>query len=384
MPETNPPTTKILFTGGGTAGHIFPIIAIVREMKKISPAGDWQFFYVGPKDDFAENLLSQEGIEVKIIYAGKIRRYLDLQAFFQNLVDIFFKMPAGFFQAFYYNLILAPDLIFSKGGYGSLPVVLSGWLFLTPIFLHESDIVPGLANRLVSKFCLDIFVSFPAEKTSNFPAKKMIAVGNPIRTELLEGNKEKAREDFKLSGGKPVILVLGGSQGSQRINDVLMLVLPELAASFELIHQTGQNNFKEIEAESKIVLTPDLQKLYHPFPFLNEEMLKQAFSLADLVVSRAGSGSIFEIASAGRPSILIPLAESAQKHQLKNAYEYAQKGAALIIEEANLTPHFFLERLKFLFSQPEKLKEMGEKSLAFARPQASRVIAEYIVAYLSL
>lgn len=373
---------KILFTGGGTAGHIFPIIAVAREIKKKYLREDLQFFYLGPKDGFSEILLSQEGIKVKTILAGKIRRYFGFKSFFQNIFDVF-KAPVGFFQALFYNFVISPDLIFSKGGYGSIPVVFSSWLLLTPIFLHESDVSPGLANRWLSRFSLEIFVSFPIEKTGYFPPKKMLSVGNPVRLELFEGEKEKAEESFKLTEGKPVLLILGGSQGSQRINDVLMAILPELLENFELIHQVGVKNFKEIEAEVRAIIDKKLQERYHLFPFLKEEELKQAYGAADLIISRAGSGSIFEIAALGKPSILIPLPESAQGHQLKNAYTYAENGASLVIEETNLTPHFFLERIKHLFSRPQKLKEMAEKSRAFSKPQAAKIIAEYIIEYLS-
>lgn len=374
---------KILFTGGGTAGHIFPIIALAREIKKISPQKDFQFFYVGPKDDFSKTLLSQEGILVKTIFAGKIRRYLSFKSVFQNIFDVLFKTPVGFFQALYHNFVISPDLIFSKGGYGSLSTVFSGWLLLTPIFLHESDVSPGLANRWLSKFSLEIFVSFPVEKTEYFPPKKMISVGNPVRNELLNGDRTKTKELLKLTGEKPVILILGGSQGSQRINDILLLILPELLMNFELIHQTGQKNFKEIEAEAKTVINSGLAKFYHPYPFLDEEKLKLAFVVTEMIISRAGSGSIFEISALGKPSILIPLKESAQDHQVKNAYAYAKNGACLVIEESNLSPHFFLERLRYLFSSPEKLKEMTEQARLFSKPQAAKIIAEYIVEYLN-
>jgi len=220
---------KILFTGGGTAGHIFPIIAIARRIRKIYKGKkEPRFFYIGPKDDFAQELLSREGIEVKEIWAGKIRRYLNPKSMFLNIFDIFVKAPIGFFQAFFYIFFLSPDLIFSKGGYGSLPAVFSGWLMLVPIFIHESDITPGLANRISSKLALEIFVSFPSEQTEYFPKKKMISVGNPIRTEILGGDKEKAKEIFQLNGEKSLILVLGGSQGSQRINDLILDILPQI------------------------------------------------------------------------------------------------------------------------------------------------------------
>ena len=251
---------KILFTGGGSGGHIFPIIAIARELRRIYPKKDLQLFYIGPKDEFSFILLSQEGIRVKTIMGGKIRRYLGLTSIFQNLIDILFKIPLAFLQAFFYIFFLAPDLIFSKGGYGSFPSVLAGWILQIPILLHESDIVPGLANRILSKFAIEIFVSFPVRETEYFPPQKMISVGNPIRRELLEGQKDEAREFLGLSGVKPVILILGGSQGAQRINDMLLQILPEILTDFELIHQCGEKNFKEIETETNVILKKEQKK----------------------------------------------------------------------------------------------------------------------------
>jgi len=369
---------KILFTGGGTAGHIFPIIAIVREIRRNYPYGGFEFYYIGPKDKFAANLFSQEGIEVKTILAGKIRRYFS----FKNIIDIF-KLPIGFLQAFYQIFVISPDVIFSKGGYGSIAASISGWTLMVPIFLHESDISPGLANRVVGKFALEIFISFPVQKTEYFPAKKMLSVGNPLRKEILEGSKEEARKLFKLTEERPIILILGGSQGAQRINDTLLTILPEILRNFEIIHQTGQRNFEQVKNEAEVVITKDFKKYYHPFPFLNEEELSHAYQAADLIISRAGAGSIFEIAAIGKPVILVPLPEAAQNHQVKNAYVFAENGAALVIEEANFTSHFVLERIKYLFSQPEKLKEMAQRAKEFSRPEAAKIIAEYIVAYLS-
>lgn len=373
---------KILFTGGGTGGHIFPIIAISREIKRIYPyEQELQFFYLGPKDDFGSLLLAQEGIKVKTIITGKIRRYFSLSSLFLNFIDICFKIPIGLIQAFFQIFFLAPDLIFSKGGYGSFPVVIAGWILDVPIFLHESDISPGFANKFLSRFALEIFVSFP--RTEYFPPKKMILVGNPIRREILDGFKEEAKRIFNLSGEKPVILILGGSQGAQRINDVILEILPEILTDFELIHQAGEKNFKEVEAEAKVVLPENLRKYYHLFPFLKEREIKHAYKISDLIVARAGSGTIFELASLGKPSILIPLPEAAQNHQLKNAYCFARQGATVVIEEGNFTPHFFLEKARYLLSRPEELKEMGEKAKQFSRPRAAKIIAEYIVDYLT-
>ncbi len=375
---------KLLFTGGGSGGHIFPIIAIVREMRKLllkeRKNKELDFFYLGPKDEFADILLSQEGIEVKHVLAGKIRRYSNIRSIAQNLVDIIFKTPIGLTQAFIHMFVLAPDLIFSKGGFGSLPAVAAGWLLGVPIFLQESDVIPGLANRILANFCTEVFVSFP--KTPYFK-KRMILTGNPVRRELFNGSKKEAQEFFKLSGKKPVIFVMGGSQGSQRINDEILEVLGDLVKSFEIIHQCGEKNVSQVKAEAKVVMPEYLAKYYHAFGFLREQELKRAYTVSDLIVSRAGSGAIFEIAASNKPCILIPLPESAQNHQLENAYTYAQKGAAMILEEENFTSRFFLEELKNLFSHPQKLEEMREAAQEFSRPLAAKTIAGYITDYLT-
>lgn len=372
---------KILFTGGGTGGHVFPIIAISREIKRMDLArGDLQLFYSGPKNPFDEILLSQEGIRVRSIFAGKLRRYFTPSSIIQNLIDIIIKFPLGILQAFVYVFFLAPDLIFSKGGYGSLPIVLAGWILRTPIFLHESDISPGLANRIASRFSSVIFTAFP--KTEYFPIKKIILVGNPTRREIGGGSQEEAKRLFQLIGGKPVILFFGGSQGAQKINDLILAILPNLLESFEVIHQTGEQNLKQVLAEANVVAEKEKLRYYHAFPFLKEKALINAYQVADLIVSRAGSGSIFEIAALRKPSILVPLPGAAQNHQVKNAYFYARAGACVVVEEVNLTSHFFMGRLRYLFSRPRELEKMGNQAERFAKPEAAKVVAQYINSYL--
>jgi UDP-N-acetylglucosamine--N-acetylmuramyl-(pentapeptide) pyrophosphoryl-undecaprenol N-acetylglucosamine transferase len=370
---------KIVFTGGGTGGHIFPIIAIVRQLKKKSPSKNLGLFYIGPKDNFG-TLFSQEGIKTFYILSGKLRRYLDPLSLILNGFDIFLKIPIGFLQSFIYLFFLAPDVIFSKGGYGSFPVVFAGKILGIPIFLHESDSVPGLANRFLAHFAIEIFVSFP--DTFYFPKDKIILVGNPIREELLNGNKNEAQKYFQLTGEKPIILILGGSQGAQRINDKVLEVLPHLLKDFEIIHQCGEKNFKSVKKEAEIFIDEYLRKFYHPYPFLNEQELKLAYCVADLVISRAGAGVIFELSALGKPSILIPLPESAQEHQVRNAYIFAKSGAALILEEENFTPLFFVERIKYLFENPEYLEKMRKAAKEFARIKAAEIIAEYLLEFL--
>lgn len=369
---------RILFTGGGTGGHVFPLIAIIRAIRKLYPKKDLEFFYLGPEDEFGSILLSQEDVKVKTISAGKIRRYFS----FQNFVDVLFKIPLGVIQAFYHLVKIEPHLVFSKGGYGSLPVVFCARLFKIPIFLHESDIAPGLSNRIASKWAKKVFISFP--KTEYFDLNEAILVGNPIREELLEGSKDKAKELFNLALGRPVLLFSGGSQGAEFINDFVLRVLNDLLKEFEIIHLCGIQNLKDVQAEAQVVISKDLAKYYHPFSFFNEEELKHAYRAVDFIVSRAGSGSIFEIAALGIPSILVPLSSASANHQAKNAYTYASSGGALVMEEDNLTPNFFLGKLRYLFLHPEKLEKMKEEALRFSKPLAAKTIARHILESLMI
>jgi UDP-N-acetylglucosamine--N-acetylmuramyl-(pentapeptide) pyrophosphoryl-undecaprenol N-acetylglucosamine transferase len=209
----------------------------------------------------------------------------------------------------------------------------------------------------------------------------MILTGNPVRPELAAGSKQEAARVLGLKGGRPVILVIGGSQGAQRINDKILDALPELLKTYEIIHITGPRNVDQIIKESKITAKPEALEYYHPVGYADERALADIYAAPDLIISRAGSGSIFEIAAVKKPSILIPLPESAQNHQGKNAYAYAQTGAALVMEEGNFTNHLFLEKICDLFNLPETMAAMSEAAAQFARPDAAQTIADYIVKY---
>lgn len=361
---------KIVFTGGGTGGHIFPLISIAREMRVLEK--NLNLIYIGPTTEFDNTYLEGEGFQIYKIFAGKIRRYFS----FKNIIDIL-KIPIGFIQSFFILFFKAPDFIFSKGGFGSFPVVLAGWFLKIPIFIHESDVVPGLSNRILSKFAKKILVSFP--KTDYFPLKKMIYVGNPIRKELLNGNREEAISNFKLRGGQPIILILGGSQGAKPINEKIISFLPHLLKEFEIIHQVGERNYKEHKKEIEANYSKELLGNYHIIGFLKEKQLANVFAVSDLIINRSGSGSIFEIAATGKPSILIPLPNSAQNHQLRNAYAFAANGAAIILEEGNLTLNLFMKTLEHLFSYPNKLENMSSLAKKFSKINASKEIAELIL-----
>src|SRR3989344_1948500 len=213
---------KILFTGGGTGGHTMPIIGIVREIKRLYQQDGLKFYYMGPKDKLTLDLLSKEHVKIFIIASCKIRRYFS----FQNFVDILFGIPLGFVQSFFFLLFIRPKLVFSKGGSGATVVSAAAKILRRPIFLHESDVVPGLSNKTASKWAKKIFISFPT--TEFFDPAKVTLVGNPIRRELLNGDANTAKEIFHLTGGKPLLLFLGGSQGSQALNDFVLLFLNDL------------------------------------------------------------------------------------------------------------------------------------------------------------
>lgn len=376
---------KILFTGAGTGGHVFPLVAIAREIRRIYPkkpasqqGGDLEFYYLGPKDDFGIILLQQEDLIIKTIVSGKLRRYFA----WQNFTDVLLKIPFGFLQSLFLLLKIRPDLVFSKGGSGSIAVTYAARILRIPVFLHESDVVPGLSNQATAKWAKKIFISF--EKTEYFDPNKTTLTGNPIRKEILDGDKKIAGEIFNLTFSKPIFLIIGGSQGAEAINDFILRIINDLLKNYEIIHVTGRENLKEESAEAQVVEEKDLDKYYHPVGFLDEEKIKHAYAAADLIISRSGAGSIFEIAAVGKPAILIPLPSAAGDHQSKNAYAYAETGAAEVIEQENLTPNFFMEKIQLLFLHPEKLEAMRQSALAFAKPLAARAIAREILEFLML
>ncbi len=377
---------RILLTGGGSGGHLFPLIAIARSIKKFAPRYgileygvlDLKFLYVGPKDDWIQELLEKEKIKGKIILSGKIRRDFSISSIIANLKDIFYLF-IGFFQALYRVWQFMPDIIVGKGGYGSFSVLLVGIIYRIPLVIHESDTVPGFTNRFFSYFAKKIIVSFLQTK-KYFPKQKIIVSGNPIRREILEGTKQKARETFGLSPDRPTLFIIGGSQGARTINDLILSVLPELLSKYQIIHQAGKRNFKEVNLEAHVVLEGSENKIfYHSFPFLDERQAANAYTVADLIISRAGSGTIFEIAASEKPSIIIPLSTAAAGHQLKNAYAFAKNGATIVLEEQNLTPNLFLNRVASLLENPEKIKEISKKAKEFSKPKAAKKIAEVVL-----
>jgi len=333
---------KILLTGGGTGGHLIPLLGIVSELKKI---GKPKLLLITPASNFNQSI-SEAGIQIKTIKAGKLRRYFS----WENLRDIF-KIPVGIVQSLYYVYKFKPDIVFSKGGFASVPPVIASWILRVPIVTHESDIVPGLANRIIARFASKILISFSAAE-KYFDKSKVVLTGNPIRSDIAKGSVENALKFFKLSSDLPTVLIFGGSQGAQKINEMVLEILPDLVEKCQVIHQCGDKNYDEIKNKVNIKtgahslecknfnsnetnsyrLKSELQNRYRLYPFIKEEM-KDAYALAQIVISRAGANSLAEIVALNKPNILIPLSTSANNHQPENAKFFVENNASLIVDE---------------------------------------------------
>jgi len=376
---------KIVLAGGGTGGHIYPLIAVYRHLKRITEQKlvTLDAVYLGPKI-FDESVFTNEKIKIANISSGKWRNYFSLM----NFVDIF-KIIFGFFQSLWKLWKIMPDVIFSKGGYGALPVVYAGFLLGIPIIIHESDSVPGKSNKLAAPFAKKILLAFESSKNYFLP-EKVAVVGNPIRDTILNNNisAEKAKQYFKFLPDKPVVLFLGGSQGSQRINDLVLDCLEELIKhDVQVLHQTGPNNFKEVFLEAKVILEflPELyQNFYQARDFFHEPEYLNALAAADLIVARAGSGVIFEIAASKKPAILIPLPEAAHNHQYLNAVEYARFGGAIVIEEKNATANLLARNILDILDNPIKMNNMINGAKLFIKQDAAEIIAKEILNVLDL
>lgn len=361
---------KIVLTGGGTGGHIFPLLAVAKKIKEKRP--ETEFLFLGPTGKMEKELMTENNIPLKRIACGKMRRYFS----FSNFID-FFKVPVGIIQSLWQMLIYMPDAIFSKGGYASLPVVLAGWIYRIPIMIHESDSVPGITNNFLGKFSDSIAVSYPqAEKY--FPPSQVVLTGNPLREDINQGDAQKARKKFSLSESKKIIFVLGGSQGAQIINEKIVEVLPELLREYQIIHQTGELHIEDIKKRCGELGIKVGHDDYYPIANYANEDLKDILKVADLVISRSGANSLSEIAANGKPAIFIPLLDSANNHQKMNAYSLARVGACLVLEENNLGKNIFLKNIHDLMEDQELRQKLSEAIKAFYHPDAAERIVEGI------
>jgi len=367
---------KIVLTGGGTGGHIIPLIAVAKKIKeKIGQTDDVEFLFMGSKGQLEKELMAQAEIPAKYLLVGKMRRYFSIY----NFIDCA-KVPFGILQALVYLLIYMPDAIFSKGGYASIPVVIAGWLYRIPILIHESDSVPGMVNSILGKLSTRVAVSYE-EAEKEFPSAQVVLTGNPLREDINKGDVAAARNKFSLLEEKKVIFVYGGSQGAQSISDKILNILPELLHKYQVIHQTGQNNYDAIVHKAGELGIKAGREGYHPIAFVGSE-LKDILAVADLVITRAGANSLSEIAANGKPAIVIPLDSSASDHQRKNAYAIARRGGCVVLEENNLGRHLLLSRIEEIMNDENLRGKLSENIKHFYHSDATERIADGILAII--
>lgn len=366
---------KIVLTGGGTGGHFYPIIAIAEEINRIVDKEhivDSNLYYFSDSP-FDKTMLYENGIRYEWVPAGKWRLYPSIK----TIVDMF-KLPYGILVAIFKLYRLYPDVVVGKGGYASFPTLFAAKLLRIPVIIHESDTVPGKVSKWAGKFAKKIAISYQ-DAIQYFPKDKTAWTGQPVRATILNAANEGAKEYLKLEEGIPVIALIGGSQGAMILNNVMLDALPDLVNKYEVIHQTGTKNYKETTETAEIVLGDNVDKRhYKPYPFLNDLASKMVAGAADIIISRAGS-AIFEFASWGVPSIIIPITKTNGDHQKKNAYAYARGGACEVIEESNLTSSVLETTINDLLSNPEKMASMQRAASAFFKPGAGQAIAEQVV-----
>jgi UDP-N-acetylglucosamine--N-acetylmuramyl-(pentapeptide) pyrophosphoryl-undecaprenol N-acetylglucosamine transferase len=367
---------KIVFTGGGTGGHFYPIIAVSERVNQIISKENIvgaKLYYIST-EPYDNQALFENNLIFTKISTGKMRTYFSIK----NIFDIF-KTFFGVINALIKVFMIYPDVIFSKGGYAAFPVVFAARLLNIPVVIHESDASPGRVNVFASKFAKRIAISFK-ESIEYFPKDKTIYTGQPVRKEIeKKEGREEALRFFSLESDLPVLLILGGSQGAELINNTVIDGLPNLIKKYQVIHQTGVRNFKNVKARADVVLETSTDKArYTPIAFLNPLQLKMAAGATELIISRAGS-TIFEIASWGIPSILIPFTVSNADHSKKNAFAYARVGACVVIEEMNMTANILSSEIDRIMTNKNISISMSKNALAFYKPDASNTIAREIV-----
>ncbi|WP_250278408.1 undecaprenyldiphospho-muramoylpentapeptide beta-N-acetylglucosaminyltransferase [[Clostridium] colinum] len=322
---------KIVLTGGGTAGHVNPNIALIPFLKEKG----YHISYIGSKDGIEKTLIKPLDIDYYEISTGKLRRYLD----FKNITDSF-RVTKGVTDATSIIKKIKPNIIFSKGGFVSVPVVIGGYFNKVPIIIHESDISPGLANKISIPFAKKVCTTFP-EALENIPKNKAILTGTPIRVELFEGSKDQGLKICNFKNNKPIILVMGGSLGSVKINTILRECLDVLLKDFNIIHLCGKNNVdRSINKEG-----------YYQIEYATDE-LKHFLAVSNLVVSRAGSNAICEFLALKKPNLLIPLSKNASRgDQILNANSFKKQGFSNVLYEEDLSKDSLIENINILSKQ---------------------------------
>ncbi len=334
---------RIVLTGGGTAGHVTPNIALIPELQKQG----YEVHYIGSYEGMERKLIEDENIPYYGISSGKLRRYIDLK----NLSDPF-KVVKGLGQAFHLLGKLKPDVVFSKGGFVSVPVVLAAKLRKIPCVIHESDMTPGLANKICIPCALRVCTNFP-ETMKHLPAQKAVLTGSPIRQELFEGDRQKGLDFCGFNDNKPILLIMGGSLGAAAVNDAVRSILPELLKYFQVIHLCGKG---------KLDSSLDGTTGYVQYEYIKGE-LRNLLAAADVLISRAGANAICEILALRKPNILIPLsAEASRGDQILNAASFEKLGYSVVIQEKDVTDQGLLNAVTNLYENRDRYIQAMEKS----------------------
>lgn len=322
---------RIVLTGGGTAGHVTPNIALLPKLREL----DYDIHYIGSYDGIEKRLIEDFEIPYYGISTGKFRRYFDPK----NFTDPF-RVLKGFSEARKLLKELKPDIVFSKGGFVSVPVVRAAASLKIPCIIHESDMTPGLANKLCIPVASKVCCNFP-ETLDNLPKGKAVLTGSPIRDELAKGNPIAALDMCRFTAGKPVVMVIGGSLGASSVNDVVRQALPKLLPDFQVVHLCGKDKIDNLLLN---------ETGYKQFEYLKAE-LKDIFAMADVVVSRAGANAICELLALKKPNILIPLpATSSRGDQILNAKSFEDQGYSIVIDEDYLTANVLVEKIQELYA----------------------------------
>lgn len=370
---------KILFTGGGSGGHFYPIIAIAQEIRRLATEEklvqpSLYFMSDGP---YNERTLFENDIKFIKVMAGKLRRDSSPLSLLKNFFDLF-KTFFGSIKALFKVFSLYPDIVVGKGGYASFPTLLASRILRIPVFIHESDSHPGLVTRWAGKFAVRVALSYP-EAAKYFPADKVAVTGNPLRQEILTPTKSGAYEYLRLDKSLPIIFVIGGSQGASKINEIIVDVLPKIIEKYQMIHQVGKNNYQDLSRRAKFILKGNpFADRYKIFDYLDSTAMRMTAGVASLVITRAGS-TLFEIANWGIPSIVIPIPEEISHDQRTNAFTYARSGGAVVIEEKNLTASVLLFEIDKIMGDDKMREDMTRGAKQFARPDAANVIAREVL-----
>lgn len=350
---------KIVLTGGGTAGHVTPNLAIMPHLIE----DGWDIHYIGTKEGMERGLVEdKKGLSYHAINSGKLRRYFDIQ----NFIDPF-RVIHGIFQSISIIRKLKPKVIFSKGGFVTVPVVIAGFLNRVPVIIHESDITPGLANKLSFPFAKRICTTFP-ETLDYFKGNKAIHTGTPLRDDLLEGDFDKGLKITGFMDKKPHLLVMGGSLGAVAVNNLLRSILNELLEDFNVIHLCGKGNFdKSLKDKDG----------YRQFEYVNEEM-PHLLKMADIVLSRAGANSIYELLALRKPNLLIPLPLGASRgDQILNAASFKKQGFSMVLDQNETSEEELLKTLYELYDNRQSfIDNMSEKDYTEGINNILKVIDE--------